>query len=380
MWRDYIKLTREELYKKVWSTPAHKLKEELGISDVMIGKICKKNGIPKPPPGYWARVGAGQRVRPTPLPKLKNGQHEDIYIRRSPPDPLKPFRAAAKRKAGEVERVPVPERLNRPHPLVAATRSGLKNAQTNLYGLLEPPWKYEGLDVRVSPDQLSRALRIMQALIRALEARGYKVTVENEGQRRGTFALVDGQPIQFRLSESVQKVKRPPSAKPDPYRFWERSNDYFPRGRLKFVFGDTYSPRTRANWGDMDKALLEDKLHLVIAGMVEQAELDRQAYLIRAEERRNWEAERQRQEELERRRREELEQRAALEAAAGQWAKGEELRAFLRACEAAWGPCEMGSHQRRWLDWAYQHADRLDPLKNGRAAGMLRQLPPDPPG
>lgn len=377
MWRDYIKLTRAELYEKVWSTPAHKLKEELGISDVMIGKICKKNGIPKPPPGYWARVGAGQRVRPTPLPKLKDGQREDIYIRRPPPDPLKPFRAAAKRKAGEVERIPVPERLNRPHPLVEATRSGLKNAQTNLYGLLEPPWRYQGLDVRVSPDQLSRALRIMQALIRALEARGYKVTVENEGQRRGTVALVDGQSIQFRLSESVQKVKRPPSAKPNPYSFWERSNDYFPRGRLKFVFGQTYSPKTRADWGDTDKAPLEDKLHLVIAGMVEQAELDRQAYRIRAEEHRKMEAERQRQEVIERRKREELERRAVLEAAAEQWATSQGIRAFLSACQAAWGSCEPGSLERRWLDWAHQHADRLDPLKNGQVSEMLTQLPSD---
>jgi hypothetical protein len=375
MWRDYTKLTRTELYEKVWSTPAHTLKEELGISDVMIGKICKKNGIPKPPPGYWARVGAGQQVRPTPLPKLKNGQREDIYIQRPPPDPLKPFRADAKRKAGEVEPVPVPERLNRPHPLVEATRSGLKNAQTNIYGLLEPPWKYEGLDVRVSPDQFPRTLRIMQALIRALEARGYKITVENEGQRRGTFALVDGQSIQFRLSESVQQVKRPLSAKPNPYSFLERRCDYFPRGHLKFVFGSTYSPKTRTDWQDTDKAPLEDKLHLVISGMIEQAELDRQAHLIWAEKQRQAQREREQREAIERRRREEAERRELLEAAAGRWAKSEELRAFLRACEAAWGPCEPDSHQRRWLDWAYQHADRFDPLKNGQVAEMLEKLP-----
>ena len=89
MWRDHLKLTREELYKKVWSVPTYKLKEEFGISDVMIGKICKLNGVPKPPLGYWARVNAGQRVRLTPLPKLKDGQREDIYIRRPPPAPPK---------------------------------------------------------------------------------------------------------------------------------------------------------------------------------------------------------------------------------------------------------------------------------------------------
>ena len=115
----------------------------------------------------------------------------------------------------------------------------------------------------------------MQAFIRALEARGGKIVVENEGQRRSTTALVDGQPIQFRLSESVQKVKRPSSTKSEPHSIWERSSDYLPRGRLKFIFGHYYSPKTRADWEDTSKAPLEEKLHLVIAGVIEQAELGR---------------------------------------------------------------------------------------------------------
>lgn len=42
---------------------------------------------------------------------------------------------------------------------------------------------------------------------------------------------------------------------------------------------------------------------------------------------------------------------------------------------AAWGPCEAGSPQRRWLDWGYRHADRLDPLKNSQVAEMLEKFP-----
>lgn len=48
-----VKLTREELYEKVWQKPTVRIAEDFGISDAMIGKLCRKMDIPKPPPGYW---------------------------------------------------------------------------------------------------------------------------------------------------------------------------------------------------------------------------------------------------------------------------------------------------------------------------------------
>jgi hypothetical protein len=51
-----IKLTRQELYDLVWSKPMIHAAKELGISDVMLGKICKEQKIPKPPQGYWAAL------------------------------------------------------------------------------------------------------------------------------------------------------------------------------------------------------------------------------------------------------------------------------------------------------------------------------------
>jgi hypothetical protein len=46
-----IKLTRQELYDRVWTTPAVQLAREYGISDVMIAQICRQHRIPNPP---WA--------------------------------------------------------------------------------------------------------------------------------------------------------------------------------------------------------------------------------------------------------------------------------------------------------------------------------------
>lgn len=47
--------TREALYDLVWSAPKKQLAEQLGVSDVAIGKACKKAGIPVPDRGYWAK-------------------------------------------------------------------------------------------------------------------------------------------------------------------------------------------------------------------------------------------------------------------------------------------------------------------------------------
>lgn len=52
-----------------------------GISDVAIGKLCVKECIPAPPPGYWAKRAAGGRVSTTPLPMRLPGQRELVELR-----------------------------------------------------------------------------------------------------------------------------------------------------------------------------------------------------------------------------------------------------------------------------------------------------------
>ena len=48
MRKEPIILKRDELYIKVCSKPMTTLAKEYGISDVGLGKICKKLNIPKP--------------------------------------------------------------------------------------------------------------------------------------------------------------------------------------------------------------------------------------------------------------------------------------------------------------------------------------------
>lgn len=74
-------ITRSELHALVWREPRSRLAGIWGISDVAIGKLCVKECIPAPPPGYWAKKAAGGKVKTTPLPMRLPGQRELVELR-----------------------------------------------------------------------------------------------------------------------------------------------------------------------------------------------------------------------------------------------------------------------------------------------------------
>jgi hypothetical protein len=63
---------RVELYNEVWDQPLVKLSRKYGISDVRLGKVCRKLKIPHPGRGYWAKRKAGVPVERLPLPEFKD--------------------------------------------------------------------------------------------------------------------------------------------------------------------------------------------------------------------------------------------------------------------------------------------------------------------
>ena len=59
-----MRVSREELYRLVWTEPMTKVAPRFGLSDVGLAKVCRKYQIPRPPVGYWAKIGVGQHVEP----------------------------------------------------------------------------------------------------------------------------------------------------------------------------------------------------------------------------------------------------------------------------------------------------------------------------
>ena len=63
---------RIELYNEVSNQPIVKLARKYGISDVALGKACRKLRIPHPGRGDWAKRTAGKAVEQLPLPVFKD--------------------------------------------------------------------------------------------------------------------------------------------------------------------------------------------------------------------------------------------------------------------------------------------------------------------
>ena len=70
--------SREELFALVWERPATDVARELGISDVALGKLCRRLQVPKPPRGYWARVASGKTPRKPPLQAYRSEIEERL--------------------------------------------------------------------------------------------------------------------------------------------------------------------------------------------------------------------------------------------------------------------------------------------------------------
>jgi hypothetical protein len=71
------KISRQELYEKIWATPIVKLGKELGYSYLEMVQLCEKLNIPRPDGGYWYRQqhgGSEERVAlPTAHPNTPLG-------------------------------------------------------------------------------------------------------------------------------------------------------------------------------------------------------------------------------------------------------------------------------------------------------------------
>lgn len=357
-----VEFTREELFDMVWARPVLRLAREIGVSDVALSKACRKAAIPLPARGHWAIP----EVRRPGKPKLPD----------APPDRQGPVQFSvldeshrdlpAHRPARDEPRIGVPEQLVEPHPLVASTLKALKRTKVQ-DGRAGPP--IGGLDVATSPQQSDRALRVLDALIKACEERGYSWEIGEEGTR----ISCDGEKIRIRLRETLtRQAIPPPPRKAGTKGGWRHDEDsfYYPRhewvstGRLSFQVEDHVHNRARRNWSGTARTPLESKLHEVIAGLpliaagIRLARQEREAWHRKYEEEQARLEEKARQEEIQRR------LRARLVRSLEQWERFGRLMAFCRAADHEISklpePERRGAEE--WLSWATAHAEALNPF------------------
>jgi AcrR family transcriptional regulator len=75
-----IALTREQLYRRVWSKPLSLVAGEVGLSGNALAKICNRLLVPYPSRGYWAKVSGGKSPDRPPLPPAPEVQARRVTI------------------------------------------------------------------------------------------------------------------------------------------------------------------------------------------------------------------------------------------------------------------------------------------------------------
>ena len=348
-------LTREQLYDLVWSTPLSKLATHYEISDVGLAKICRRLDVPRPPVGYWAASKATRNAMRTSLSMASESGPAlvELKVRTAPPQP---------REVVEVPGVTVRKRLASTHRLLSATTSFLEGARITDSGLFE----CEGcglLDISVSPARRRRALRIADALVRALEARGHDLSA-GENYTAGLFVGAAPANVRVRIRERLTRATHVMTAKERARELGgmetsARSFDFTPKGQLAIELVGDFGRGHRHSWRDGKRATLEEKLGHVVVGIESalDAAAKRQQEWIEIRKRRAVEAEAARQREVSRAvTRQRVEE---LRSMASQWEEACRIRDFVHQAEKA--GMSFGEKDG-WADWARSVADEMDPI------------------
>jgi hypothetical protein len=357
-----IVFTRRQLYDLVWSTRMLTLAKKYEISDSGLRKICRRMNIPIPQVGYWQKLQHKKRAHRYALPSVNLGQDEIAFNIRSehpedsrcPQMPITILRKAIEHDSPVAIRVP--QKLTNPGKLIIQAKAIL-GKQTperwhQMKGLVNGAG--QGLDIRVTPKNIGRALRFMDTLIKALETRGHRVVVRNH-----TYAVVHDYEFRIFFREKTKKVLVVPNG-------W---SEFHPTGVLFFRI-EGYHGR---EWVDGRK-LVESKLSGIIAKL-ETEGLKEKAWRIDRDEREKiWKAKERQERELKELKEIELKNFQNLIQEFRRWREAADLRTYLTIVETQAHLNQTWTEEiQRWLIWARAKADWYDPLIK-RTDELLREF------
>jgi hypothetical protein len=368
-------LKREELYKMVWSEPVSKLARGYGLSDRGLGKICKRLEIPVPGRGYWQMKKKGLKMPVPPLRPTKKLNATGAYIHRTSKPRIDGEQDRETCDLITAEKLPenkitVPPSLDSPHSLIVMTQRSLIGAKVDDRGLKQP--RARGcLDIHVGRDSIDRAMLIMDTLVKALESRGFDISVAKEPPFSTSVSVMD-EVIAFALNEDLNRTEKKLTAAQTkekekyPWMYSRQEYDYSPNGVLSLRIKSDDSLKTRKTWSDGRRQRLEECLNSFVGGLIKAAIAIKHLRAERERWEREWQEERRQREEAERIRREEEEKLKDLDEEVASWHQSQKIRSYIDAVKK-WGIQKYGeikpdSKLQQWLTWATRQADRLDPL------------------
>jgi hypothetical protein len=189
----------------------------------------------------------------------------------------------------------------------------------------------------VGPQNADRAMRILDALIRAFERRSFRIAVDTENKKHMCVSVND-EPVEFVLFEKVKQESREMTPDERRERFWSTSDmvhTYHPTGRLSLQILDYRGDFARRTWTDGKKQRLEGCLNDFIIVLLKTSDAIKQQRREREKARHKYEIlQRERAEKL-RMIQEEEKRISRLEAEVTNWHLSQRIRRYVEAVRAA---------------------------------------------
>lgn len=336
------KISRKNLFSLIWERPISKVAPELGLSGNGLAKLCRRHGIPVPERGHWAKLAHGKRVTKPRLPKLAEGQSEEIIIetrlsgRRALEAGMHEPIAALLQAEQQAEPIHVPQ-SPKPHAIVAS-------------------WPVPSRGDAAE----SRRRRIATVLMREIEKRG-GIVARHVDERNPSWidthrfnATFFGTTIKIALEEQQRMVEIPADPK-RPYSY--PRNEWQGTGLLRLRFDEYFNVPIQHRWNETAKNRLEDKLHDIIVGLLIALEAEWQRKEQRAEEERRRAEVQLRWLQAEEKRVKEQKRVDALLEDARAWKEAQLIRDYVAAVAATTG----SERSSEWIAWAKSVADSIDP-------------------
>lgn len=364
---------RKTLYHEVWTSPVTEVAKKYKVSDVAIHKVCKSLNIPTPPPGYWAKLRAGQQVEKTPLPQGDDKSQKTGIQTGYTASASESSQGALDFLDEETQKIVlaiasqvlIPDENERMHSAIIAHRKAIvewkkresKNDGNRWQARNAPQPPY--LVGSIADESIPRACHIIDALIKAMEPLGCKLT-------DSLSFIVSGETVSISFSESQDKLDHVPT-KDENRQLLEyeeqrkkysyaskpqiRKYDYKFNGRLSLTVNGEKTFR------DCKSYRLEERLGDVLIELYIAAENLKQQRLAREEAERKRREEEKRKEERRERYNKEIDRTVALANEAKDYDIACQIRAYIAAYKSAHSDEDIDG----WVTWANAKADWYDP-------------------
>lgn len=381
-----MKLSRQELYDLVWSKPITHASKELGISDVMLGRICRERHVPCPPRGYWAKLSSAKlSKKPTqiPLPDLpaptKNfdwcikeeyRQREEARTDKFDPydldDPVKDppkeftesFEDFEKRVQKWLPKFSDPLSIPYRHPIVQKMFDA-----DQILAAAYKRHKYYSDKPKYQDEKGQVELQMLNGLIHNFEACGFKVSLQGRKHFRHSVSICGHYKeysvwLDLNEPDYFFRIRQTKEKKGKKYCFrWD--NSYDSRGRLNQGYRFDKFDKAAVRQVIMDLVMKDERDYRIHVFQSYQSALESRKRAILENERRI-------REEAERKRRE-LEALLAsrtdlIESAVVNIEKAERVRELVSTMLA-----KAKNRDREvigldhWVSWAAHYANTIDP-------------------